>query len=758
MTIITGLTARSVTQRTRRRISRSAAARAPWPGQENHRTLAIGAGPLTPFRAIKPPSGRVDVPGGAGTRAEPARRDEVTRMTGRADRMVVSIATGIDLYQTALLRGMCRVLTPLGIPLVAYTNRNYSAHYGPDGSGITHGNCDLGPVVHPALECLLRHRDLLGVAVANSLSSHQQAALGELTASLNLPVVYIAQDLPGQDCVRGDNAQGIRAVMEHLLDDRGARRLALVRGLAHQPDHVEREAVFRREITARGLTVDEELVLDGAAEREVARNAMRALLARRRDLDAVVTTDDLCAEAVVSVLHEHGLRVPDDVMVTGFDDYPNASMTWPGLTTVDQDLVGQGANAARLLLDQATGCSPRGTVVTPCRLVVRGSTIGDAANGTDGEVSARSIARAAQLHLNFHHGVRRLGRVLAECRTLADVGEALSTCLFMLDVRRCFLVVHERAEAGGPDGVPHQLSRLVLDHRDGVSHPIPDPVFSSCRLLPDSLRSELREGQLVLQMMIMNDETLGYLLTEHLAAPVAVMEQVALDVTRAVQVVLSTQELEQRVEERTRELQVAQGELLSAARRAGMAEIATNVLHNVGNVLNSVNISAGRLARGLQESRSDGLRRAVGLLSDPDGHLGAVLADDAEGRLLLEYLVGIDQALGEERATLLEEAAQLRKRVNHIKAIVATQQSYAGVGRITEFADVADLVDDACISAESLARQDVEVVRACETIPMLLDRARIVLVLVNLINAARRWSPSAGSRRSPSVSPRRPAP
>lgn len=89
-------------------------------------------------------------------------------------------------------------------------------------------------------------------------------------------------------------------------------------------------------------------------------------------------------------------------------------------------------------------------------------------------------------------------------------------------------------------------------------------------------------------------------------------------------------ELERRVVERTRQLEEAHRQLLDASRQAGMAEVATNVLHNVGNVLNSVNVSASLVAESVQKSKVSGLARVVALLREHEHDLGTFIASDTQ--------------------------------------------------------------------------------------------------------------------------------
>lgn len=189
----------------------------------------------------------------------------------------------------------------------------------------------------------------------------------------------------------------------------------------------------------------------------------------------------------------------------------------------------------------------------------------------------------------------------------------------------------------------------------------------------------------------------------------------------------------------TRELRETQSELLSAARQAGMAEIATNVLHNVGNVLNSVNISAGLVSSQVRASKVAGLALAVQMIDEHAADLGDFLTRDEKGKLLPNYLNKLAATLVAEQRSSIEELAQLTKKIDHIKDIVATQQSYAGASRMVEPVQIRDLLEDALrLNAGSLERHDVSVVRVFAEVPLVpLDRHRVMQILVNLISNAK---------------------
>lgn len=187
------------------------------------------------------------------------------------------------------------------------------------------------------------------------------------------------------------------------------------------------------------------------------------------------------------------------------------------------------------------------------------------------------------------------------------------------------------------------------------------------------------------------------------------------------------------------ELEKMHQELVATSRRAGMAEIATGVLHNVGNVLNSVNVSATLVNEQLRQSRVVGLAKAAARLREHTLDLKRFLFDDPKGKLMPEYLIQAVEQLIKERELLTQELGNLMRNVTHIKDIVAMQQSYAGVAGVVEAVPLADLVEDALqINATGFARHKVELVREFESLPPVpTDKHKMLQILANLASNAK---------------------
>jgi signal transduction histidine kinase len=171
-----------------------------------------------------------------------------------------------------------------------------------------------------------------------------------------------------------------------------------------------------------------------------------------------------------------------------------------------------------------------------------------------------------------------------------------------------------------------------------------------------------------------------------------------------------------------------------------MAEVATNVLHNVGNVLNSINVSASKLAEQSKKSSAGHVGKVAALLREHEGNLGDFLTHDAKGRQLAGFLEQLAEQLAKERNLIVEELASLTKNVDHVKEIVAMQQSYGKVSGVTEIVSLPDLVEDALrMNASAMSRHEVRFFREYdEHIPPLnLEKHKVLQILVNLIRNAK---------------------
>lgn len=194
------------------------------------------------------------------------------------------------------------------------------------------------------------------------------------------------------------------------------------------------------------------------------------------------------------------------------------------------------------------------------------------------------------------------------------------------------------------------------------------------------------------------------------------------------------------------ELEQIHAQLQQASRQAGMTEVATNMLHNVGNVLNSVNVSATLLVENIGKSRLDGLVKAAAQLVEHAENLDGYLHGDTRGRMLPDYLVQLAAHLMAERQANLKELEFLRQNVEHIREIVSMQQTYARGPTFKESFDVTALLETSLrINLASSKRQHMQFERHFDPVPRVeADRHKVLQILVNLMKNAMRACEDAG--------------
>jgi PAS domain S-box-containing protein len=198
-----------------------------------------------------------------------------------------------------------------------------------------------------------------------------------------------------------------------------------------------------------------------------------------------------------------------------------------------------------------------------------------------------------------------------------------------------------------------------------------------------------------------------------------------------------------------------QRELLRASHQAGMAEVASNVLHNVGNVLNSVNVSATVLKEKIRSAKVDSLARGAALLVENADGIAAFLSEDDRGKHLPDFFVQLSSHMLRNQQAALAELDSLTQSIEHIKSIVASQQAYAKRCGVTATVDVAKLVEDSlAMNRGAFSRHGVTLTRAFEEVPKItVDAHKVLQILVNLERNAK-YACEASEHRNKNITVR----
>lgn len=188
--------------------------------------------------------------------------------------------------------------------------------------------------------------------------------------------------------------------------------------------------------------------------------------------------------------------------------------------------------------------------------------------------------------------------------------------------------------------------------------------------------------------------------------------------------------------------------LVEASRMAGMAEVATGVLHNVGNVLNNLNVSAGVLATRVAQSKVEAVRKLSALLDEHSGNLAEFFAHDPKAQFVPGFVDSVAKNLLQDRDWVLQEIAAMQKNIDHIKDIVAMQQGYATVISVVETLDAPALFDEALrISATTIDNDHIKLNREFLPLPAItVEKSKVLQILINLIRNAKIACGEAGGQ------------
>lgn len=180
-------------------------------------------------------------------------------------------------------------------------------------------------------------------------------------------------------------------------------------------------------------------------------------------------------------------------------------------------------------------------------------------------------------------------------------------------------------------------------------------------------------------------------------------------------------------------------ELMQTARQSGMAEVTVGVLHNVGNVLNSLGVTTAALRKKTKKSRISAIKQISELLDEQAGRLDDFFNRDERGRQLPGYFRMLAAHLEQERSSYLADLDELERHLNHTSDIVNLHQAYSRSIGLTESVFIGDIINDALnLNKNSLNRHRIHVDKFIEDLPTcLLDRHKVMQIVSNLISNAK---------------------
>lgn len=295
------------------------------------------------------------------------------------------VTSAEDRYESAILRGVFDSVQASGGHLICFTSGALRSYHGFESK-------------RNILYDLVTSNTLDGLVISGALGHN--IGVDEMTRLCSryhpLPMVSIALPMEGIPGLRVDSLTGMRRVVDHLLDAHGKRRVAFIRGPVGQQEADERYLAYCNSLTGHHIRLDPRLVVTGDYTYASGIHAAGMLVKEvGRNFDAVVSANDSMALGAIEVFKTHGIRVPEDVAVTGFDDTDDGRYNQPPLTTVRQSPYEQGLQAGRMLLEMCEGIEMPLQSLASAALVIRQSCGCGLTNTPSKLVTTTSLAQPA---------------------------------------------------------------------------------------------------------------------------------------------------------------------------------------------------------------------------------------------------------------------------------------------------------------------------------------------------------------------------
>ena len=349
------------------------------------------------------------------------------------------------------------------------------------------------------------------------LAGFRDKLLDAIRTRAKCPVAAIRHLSNEFDCVFTDEHRAFAPLLQHLIDCHGLKKICFLAGYKGHPDSELRLNVYREEMKAHGLPYDEQKSIHhGNMWINCGEDAYQFFFSDPDNIpEAIVCANDYMAVGLIRTLKAHGLRVPEDVIVTGFDNVPSVAVNIPTLTTVEQDFAGM-ATAAMEMLDQSIRNGEQGEKAENRKngitgKLVEGESCGCGHRGEDYYIRISEDRNEQLDKMNIREvGMTYLTIELSACDDLNDLHRVLVQKMDDTPLLRdCYLCLFEKGkdEEGNPVFAEDMTDSACLVHvmRDRQDHGMPMITFDRHRLLPE-MAERAEEAQVFYLMLLHQKE------------------------------------------------------------------------------------------------------------------------------------------------------------------------------------------------------------------------------------------------------------
>lgn len=306
---------------------------------------------------------------------------------------------------------------------------------------------------------------------------------------------------------------------------------------------------------------------------------------------------------------------------------------------------------------------------------------------------------------------------------------SLELGLLKLNIPNCYLILFNKSlEEGLPEDNLFNNCTLIFEYSNNIRSKNTNHKDSAKNLLKELLLSKGKSYARSAHLLHVTDEIMGFVTFEPGPSDERIYQALSSHISTALRGILLLNKLE-----------FAFKKLIEQAQREGMADIAVDILHNIGNLMNSITVSACTMRDISNSTTLKDVINALELLKVNIERLENFLQKDKKGKILLDYLLKLGSPILSLQNQLLYNVERLTSKVNSIKEIIIAQQNYAGVNTMLEYVDITSVIEDVLkVNSISLEKYNITVTKDYRANPnVMVQRINLFHVLVNLINNAK---------------------
>lgn len=297
--------------------------------------------------------------------AESQFKKEAAVIFGKAVSSIGFLTESLNsLYQSNIWIGASDTATLLGYSLICYA-----------GGSLQISSWDQYEQQRNRIYSFIDKNRLDGIVIAGSLGNFISGSDFRYFYNnyIDIPLVCLGPEIPSIPTVIVDNTNGMRELISHLIEHHQCGKIAFVKGPEANQEARERLRIFKEVLREHDQIPDDHLIIEGDFSRDAGVKAVEYLLKNELDFDALVGANDDTALGALKAFQDHHIRVPEEVLVVGFDDIEESSFSAPPLTTVRQPLYEMGAKSIEVIHDSINNKKIRGTIIVPASIVTRQS-------------------------------------------------------------------------------------------------------------------------------------------------------------------------------------------------------------------------------------------------------------------------------------------------------------------------------------------------------------------------------------------------